>query len=124
MTSTTLSARAALEAAFDAINRGDPEPLIGAYADEGAVLIGTGARDWHESTEAIAAALRAEAGVVTADWDLRELDLGAGGAAVVGRMVFALPGGVTIPARATYAMRREDDGWRIVHSHLSVAREA
>jgi ketosteroid isomerase-like protein len=121
MLSITASARDALEGAFGAMNGGDPEALIGAYAGDGVVLVGTRADDWHESTAAIGEALRAEAGAVTADWDLRELDLGPGAAAVVGRMVFTLPGGVTLPVRATYAMRREQEGWRIVHSHLSVA---
>ena len=41
---------------------------------------------------------------------------------VAGTMRLVLADGTVIPVRATYAMRRRPEGWRIVHSHLSVAR--
>jgi hypothetical protein len=118
----TSTALGDLEATFEAFNRADPEPLIRAYADDDVILVGTDAHEWHERHDAIAEVLRAEAGAVTADYEMRELGLGPDAAVVVGRMVFALPDGTTIPARATYALRREDAGWRIVHTHLSTPR--
>jgi hypothetical protein len=111
-----------LESAFEAMNGGDPEPLIAAYATHDVVLIGTDEADWHERTDAIAAALRAEAGHVRADWDLRPVELGDDALLLVGRISFVLSDGTVIPARATHVLRREGTDWRIAHSHLSVAR--
>ncbi len=118
----TSTARSELEAAFEAFNGGDPEPQIAMYATEDVLLVGTDAEEWHESPETLAEALRAEGGLVTADHDLRELPAGPDAALVVGRMVFAMPDGTAIAARATYALRRDEGAWRIAHTHLSAPR--
>lgn len=122
MTSLTRTALEELEAAFEAFNAGDPERLIAAYDQDEVLLVGTDGHDWHDDPAAIATALRAEAGAVRADWDLRMLPAGDDRGVVAGTMRLVLADGTVIPVRATYAMRRRPEGWRIVHSHLSVAR--
>jgi ketosteroid isomerase-like protein len=38
------------------------------------------------------------------------------------RPTLAPPGGIKVAARVTAVFRREEDGWKIVQSHLSMGR--
>ena len=118
------SAAAILDSAFEAFNHGDPEPLIGAYATQDVVLIGTEKDNWYEQTQAIATALRADGGgEFRLDWNLRPVALDADAALLVGTLNFVLSDGAIFPTRATYVLRREDSAWRIAHSHISLPSE-
>jgi hypothetical protein len=39
---------------------------------------------------------------------------------VIDRPVFVLPGGSRLPTRLSGVVREEEDGWKIVHVHISV----
>ena len=125
MPTTTQSAQNLLDHALEAINRRDAEPLIDAYATDDVVLIGTERDHWHEQTDAIAAALRADAaGDCRLDWKLRPVELDADAALLVGELSFVLPDGAIFVTRATYVLRREHEAWRIAHSHLSMPTDS
>ena len=119
MPSATTTIPEPVQSAFEAFNAGDPEPLIALYADHDALVIGTD-DSYLQEPAAIARELRAEAGALRADWDLRAQPLGADGRLLTGRIAFALPDGSTLRARATYVLRSEGQDWRIAHSHLSL----
>lgn len=119
------SVSAVLDHAFEAFNQGDPEPLIDAYATRDVVLVGTRIGDVHRTPAAIASALRADrSSDVRVDWQLEPVDLADDAMLLFGRLSFVLPDGQIFPARASYVLRREGAGWRIAHSHLSIAVEA
>jgi hypothetical protein len=83
------------------------------------LVIGTDDSYLEEPT-AIAAAFRSEAGNLRADWHLRAQPIGADGQLLTGRIAFVLPDGTILETRATYVLQRQNDDWRIVHSHLSI----
>jgi ketosteroid isomerase-like protein len=39
---------------------------------------------------------------------------------VIDQVIVKLPSGIEVPVRHTYLFHREDDGWKIVHAHISV----
>jgi ketosteroid isomerase-like protein len=119
--------RATVVALYGAMSSGDPGAVEAFYSlDALGVFVGTDeAEFWTDSArhnadvrryfDGSSGALRWEAGDAIARVDG---DLGW----TVDRPTLILPDGSTIRPRVTLVWRREDHGWRVVHSHASIGQ--
>lgn len=105
----------------DELNRGDGEAAVRRFASAGELLvIGTGSDEWLEDPDIVRDAFRQEAGTLHADFEqVKAYEEGPfGWVAARGRMT--LPDGEAVPVRWTLVLHRGSDGWKILHTHLSV----
>jgi hypothetical protein len=112
----------ALQAVLEDYNRGNPDPFANAYDTKDVVLIGTAEAEWLEDFAQISAGLRGDCGKFRAEWQLEPLPLGRDALLAVGKVQFVLDSGEIFQARCTMAIRITGEGWKIAHSHLSMAQ--
>ena len=120
---------AAFEAFVAAFNSGDPAAFASAIVeDESSFVVGTqrvasGRTEWLGNYQALV-----DGGLVGPDGaglslevgDVRGFDEGGAGW-VFAWLAFVFPDGSRLPTRATVVVRKDGDGWRVRHAHLSVA---
>jgi ketosteroid isomerase-like protein len=94
-------------AAFDRVVSHDP----------GAMVIGTDR--WLGDRDTWGKAFPSLRGITVEPGDAQGFRHGDFGWAV-DRPVFVLPGGSRLPTRLSAVVREEDDGWKIIHVHISV----
>jgi ketosteroid isomerase-like protein len=110
----------------DALSSGDQASLAGMFSRvPGVVEIGSDPDAWSEGYESITdrltAVSREIAGTRIEPGDGRAFREGTV-AWLADRPTFTSPEGMKVSARITAVFHREDDGWKIVHSHLSMGR--
>ena len=106
---------------MDAVSRADVDSIVGAYlTGPGIVVVGTDGDGWVEGSDAIREAFTREAAdyVIRADV-LHAFEEGPVGW-VVGRLTLLFRDGTERTVRGTAAAYRDQDGWKMVTTHLSV----
>ena len=116
---------ALIAAWFEAASRGDGS-LVDRYvsSDEGNRLIGSDPDEWL-SGSAVAAFLRGEAEGSAGNVSFTPSEAEAYEEGTVGwatsRLTITLPDGKYVKPRWSAVFHREDDGWRFVQTHASIA---
>jgi hypothetical protein len=109
-----------------ALSAGDVPSLKKVFSRApGTIEIGSAPDAWSEGHESIVdrltAVSREIAGTTIEPGDVRAFQEGTV-AWLADRPVMTTPEGMRMSARVTAVFRREDDGWKIVQSHLSMGR--
>ena len=88
---------------------------------DGVIVIGSEPNDRYEGYESIIHFYKAASAVVM-EIEIEDLEAYYEGKFgwVVDNVLAKLPNGVEIPIRHTYIFNKENDGWKIVHAHISV----
>jgi hypothetical protein len=94
-------------AAFDGVVSYDPDAMV----------IGTDR--WLGDRDTWSKAFPSLRGITVEQGDAQGFRDGTHGWAV-DRPVFVLPGGSRLPTRLSAVVREEDDGWKVIHLHISV----
>lgn len=99
------------------------EVVQGTYSrQEGVTLIGSEPKDWYEGYEAILHFYgSAEGNRLDLQVDVLKAYCEGDVGWSMDRVRLRLPNGVEVPIRHTRIFQREQDGWKIVHNHVSVA---
>jgi hypothetical protein len=89
---------------------------------EGLLFIGTDPNEWLEDYESVISLYKtaADAGLEIQVSDLRAYSEGTVGWAA-DRVKVKLPNGSEVLVRHTFILHKENDEWKIVHTHISVA---
>jgi len=89
---------------------------------EGLLFIGTDPDEWLEDYESVISLYKK---VANAGLEIQISDLIAYSEVTVGwaadRVKVKLPNGSEVLVRHTYILHKEDDEWKIVHTHISIA---
>jgi hypothetical protein len=109
-----------------ALSSGDAASLWGTFSRvPGVIEIGSSPDAWSEGIESIinrlTAVSREIAGTSIEPGDVKAFQEGTV-AWLADRPILTSPEGMRVSARVTAVFRREDDGWKIVQSHLSMGR--
>jgi hypothetical protein len=108
----------------DQAERGIQAALDVTTREPGLVSIGTGPNEWFASFAEVEQALTSPSAASDAfpQPENREIEAYAEGTVGWGyvRSDLTLPSGVTLKIRQTFIVHLEDDGWKFVHSHVSV----
>lgn len=109
-----------------ALTSGDVSTLSGLFSRfPGTIEIGTAPDAWTEGHERIierlTAVSRQIAGTSIEPGEMKAFQEGTV-AWLADRPVMTSPEGMRLSARVTAVFRREDDGWKIVQSHISMGR--
>lgn len=109
-----------------ALSSGDASSLLGTFSRvSGVIEIGSSPDAWSEGFESIinrlTAVSREIAGTSIEPGNVKAFQEGTV-AWLADRPILTSPEGMRVSARVTAVFRREDDGWKIVQSHLSMAR--
>ena len=105
----------------DQEQRGGEAALEATTREPGLLSIGTGPGDWFTSIPELEQAFAASASAEVFPQENREIEAYEEGTVGWGyiRSDIKLPNG-TFKVRQTFIVHKEDDGWKFVHSHVSV----
>ena len=112
---------------FAAFATGDPTVYDALTSrEEGVIMLGTDPDEWWEGFATVIAVLGEQlpamrsTGMTLAPGDVRAYREGSVGW-VVDRPRIRMPNGSELPLRYTVIFHQEDDAWKIVHGHVSIA---
>jgi ketosteroid isomerase-like protein len=109
-----------------AFSSGDASPMLGTFSRiAGVVEIGLAPDAWSEGYDSISARLTSVskeiAGASMEPGDVQAFQEGTV-AWLADRPTLTTPDGMRVSVRMTLVFHREDDGWKVVQSHISMGR--
>jgi len=108
---------------YDAMATGDETAITGLLSSaDGVLLIGTDPDEWLTDRPSMLTLLTAQAGtgLKVRSGDIQAFEEGSVGW-VADRGAFILPDGSEVPFRMTAVFHKQDDDWKMIQSHASVA---
>ena len=108
---------------YDAMATGDEAAITGLLSNaDGVLLIGTDPDEWLTDRPSMLTLLTAQAGtgLKVRSGDIQAFEEGSVGW-VADRGAFILPDGSEVPFRMTAVFHKQDDDWKMIQSHASVA---